>query len=151
MRTPQQVQSQVLDYMSQGRQAALQLADTMTTTWGGGSGAVAGAPFPDASDVVDQVFDFWVQLLETQRALAHSWLAAVTAGGLAAEPLVDVSPGTAPVTPRTPATPTTPGSSTTASSTPARTAASTADEKVSAAASDAVARAAGLTAAKTRP
>jgi hypothetical protein len=145
MRTPQQVQSQVLDYMSQGRQAALQLADTMTTTWGGGSGAVAGAPFPD------QVFDFWVQLLETQRALAHSWLAAVTAGGLAAEPLVDVSPGTAPVTPRTPATPTTPGSSTTASSTPARTAASTADEKVSAAASDAVARAAGLTAAKTRP
>jgi hypothetical protein len=96
------------------------------------------------------VFDFWVQLLETQRGLAHSWLAAATSGGLAAEPLVEVSARTAPASPRAPGSSTT-GSSTTASSTPARTAASTADEKVSAAASDAVARAAGLTAAKTRP
>jgi hypothetical protein len=144
MTTPQQLQSQVLGYVKQGQQAALQLATSVTRTWGGGSGPAGsgGASeglFPDPAQIVDQVVDFWVQLLEAQRALAHSWIAAVAPGGPTAGPLVDMSAWTAPSTPNT-----------TASSAPARTAASTPDEHVSAAASDAIARAAAVTAAKTR-
>lgn len=148
MTTPQQMQGHVPDYMKQGQQAAIQVATTMTKTWGGGLGAAGtgGAPgglLPGPAEFVDQVFDFWVQLLEAQRAFAHSWLDAVAPRRLATGPL-DMSAWTAPATSKATV------SSTPASSIPARTAGSTADEHASAAASDAVARAAGKTAGKTR-
>jgi hypothetical protein len=149
MTSPQQMQSQVLDYMKQGQQAALDAVTLMTTIWGGGSaksgaGGGPGGLLTGPAEFIDQVFDFWVQLLEAQRTFAHSWLDAVAPNGLAIGPLVDVSAWTAPATPKTPT------SSTPATSTPASTAGLPADEQVSAAASDAVAQAAGLTAAKTR-
>ena len=152
MTTPQQMQSQVLGYVKQSQQVASQLANTMTGTWAGATGRADrgdrhGDVLPGPAEFVDQMFDFWVQLLEAQRGFVLNGVSALVPSVPALEQVVRSTPskarphttsGHAPVVSPAP-------SSTTA----ARTADSTADEHISGAAADAITTAAAITAGKT--
>lgn len=103
---------------------------------------------PSPAEFVDRTFDFWLQLLEAQRGFALSWVNAfvpsLPAIGQVVGPNAWKAPAIADVTPSRAAV-----SSAPSLTTAARTADSTADEHISGAAADAVAKAADSTAKKT--
>ena len=152
MTTPQQMQSQVLGYVKQGQQVASQLAHTMSDTWAGASrparrSGTHGTVLPGPAEFVDQMFDFWLQLLEVQRGFVLNGVDALVPSVSATEV---VRPTASKV--RSIAHGPTSGAvvSPAPSSTPAaRTADSTADEHISGAAADAITKAAEITAEKT--
>ena len=153
MTTPQQIPSQVLGYVRQSQQAADQFANLMTGTWAGAArqadrGGPDGAVLPSPSEFVDQMFDFWVQLLEMQRGFVLSGIHALVPSVPAPEQFARPEPSRA----RSITDGTTSGavvSPALSSTTAARTADSTADEHISSAAVDAITTAAAITAEKT--
>ena len=153
MTTPQQMQSQVLSYMKQGQQVASQLANTMTGTWASASrsahgGSTHGDVLPGPAEFVDRMFDFWLQLLETQRSLVLSGVNALVPSVPASAPVASPTPSKArSITDKTTSAPVV--SPAPSSTTAARTADSTANERIGAAAADAIATAAAITADKT--
>lgn len=154
MTTPQQqMQSQVLGYVRQSNQVASQLADIMTETWSSGAlpagpGGPQGDVLPRPAEFVDRMFDFWLQMLETQRSFVLSGINALVPNVPAPGQVVRPAPSRA----RSITDETTSGSVVSpapSSTAAARTADSTADEHISGAAADAIVTAAAVTANKT--
>ena len=82
-----QVQAQAADAMKQGQDAATAMASTLSENWsnalramsGQGVSGVEGMPNP--GEMIDRMYDAGVQVLEVQRAFAHSLLGAMVPGG----------------------------------------------------------------------
>ena len=99
--SPEQMQTQALEYVKQGQEAlsamvstiSENLASAMRSTAGvggaGGAGAGPAGLMPKPTEAVDQAFDFGIQMLEAQRAFAHSLLDAAAPALRAAESAVD--------------------------------------------------------------
>ena len=93
--TPEKMQAQALEYVKQGQEALATMTTTISETLssmvrsvGGQTPGAAGA-MPRPADAIDQAFDFSIQVLEMQRAFAHSLLDAAAPAVRAAESAVD--------------------------------------------------------------
>ena len=78
--SPDQVQTQALEYMKQGQETLTTMvaavAENLTTMMRGvAGGSVPGtANLPTPADAIDQAFDLTIAMLEAQRSFAHSVL-----------------------------------------------------------------------------
>ncbi len=101
--SPEQMQTQALEYVKQGQEALSAMVSTLSEalasvlrTAGGvvgaggtGTGAGPAGMLPKPVEAVDQAFDISIQMLEAQRAFAHSLLDAAAPALRAAESAVD--------------------------------------------------------------
>jgi hypothetical protein len=84
MTTPaaDRIQARTIDMITQGQQATLELLGSVSESWAEATRQLASTPGPiglpvAAVEIVDRFFDTGVQVLEAQRALAHTMLGAL--------------------------------------------------------------------------
>ena len=93
--SPDQIQAQTLAYVRQGQEALTTMLSTLSETLASvvrsasGMGTDLPTGLPKPAEAIDQAFDVSIQVLEMQRAFAHSLLDSAAPALKAAESVVD--------------------------------------------------------------